>query len=278
MYTKLCVLLLAIGLSQAVPQLVMPEIGLMKFIMNSREISQSNPGRSIDCFNTYIPLMNQIAEDYKAEFTQCLNTADASREGVDESTKGDRTDIDSTATTACAALSKCSDNTGSVDYFECYANTAGDTAKTMYTISANSGELLAAVQEEFRLIDNNQYKCTNASERVYVEKQAAIFEDFDRCNKGLEPLTTPSPTDAPTTAPTTADTTPAPTAAETSAAPTTAETTPAPTVAETTAAPTTAETTAAPTTAETTAATEDNMPEEDLKRIVKNMKKWFRSS
>ncbi|EDW01444.1 GH20451 [Drosophila grimshawi] len=163
-------------------------------------IKPDNSDHLIDCFNTYILLVNQVAEGYKAEFAQCLSTADENHELFEENMKDKRTEIDNTATGACAALSNCSNNTGSVDYFECYANTAGNTAKTMYSISANSGELLTAVQEELRLIDHNRYICTNASERALREKQAVIYEDFNRCISGLEPL---GPTNASSPAPTT---------------------------------------------------------------------------
>ncbi|XP_032292156.1 uncharacterized protein [Drosophila virilis] len=309
MYVKVCVLLLAIGLSQALPNSLLPDVGLMQFMMKSRDLSQDNPARSLSCFDTYLPLLNDISQDFQKAYAQCLATADASRLGIDDNTKDDRDKIDSEATSACDALTTCSQSTAAIDYFECYSQTGSENTKVMYTISANSAELLAQVREEYRLIDIVQYECTNKSERAYVENTAATYENLDRCLAGLEPLTTTSaPTTAPTVAPTTAPTeapaesTPGPTTAapaESTPGPTTAapaESTPGPTTAapaESTPGPTTAapaESTPGPTTAApvestpglTTAA---DLPEEDLsklseqqnklKQMMDEMKKWF---
>lgn len=121
MYAKVCVLLLAIGLSQALPKSLLPDVGLMQFMMKSRDLSQDNPARSLSCFDTYLPLLNDISQDFQKAYAQCLATADASRLGIDDNTKDDRNQIDSEATSACEALTTCSQSTAAIDYFECYS-------------------------------------------------------------------------------------------------------------------------------------------------------------
>lgn len=122
MYTKLCVLLLAIGMSQAVPQLVMPDLGLMQFMMQARDLSQGNPTRSLECFDYYIPILNGYAETYKQEFAQCLAVAAEARKDIDDTTADDRAAINSSAGSACDALTTCSQIDTAVEFFSCYAN------------------------------------------------------------------------------------------------------------------------------------------------------------
>lgn len=122
MYTKLCVLLLAIGLSQAVPQLVMPDLGLMQFMMQARDLSQGNPSRSLECFDFYIPILNEYAEQYKKEFAQCLDVAAQARQDIDDTTAGERAEINSSAGGACSALNACSQIETAVEFFQCYSN------------------------------------------------------------------------------------------------------------------------------------------------------------
>lgn len=120
MFSKVCVLLLAIGLSQAAPRNQLPDIGLMKFMIQSRDISQDNPTRSFECFQYYLPKLNECAENYEEEYKQCSALAIAARNKIDDNTQDNRTAIDATATSSCKALETCSKITEAVEYFECY--------------------------------------------------------------------------------------------------------------------------------------------------------------
>jgi len=122
MYSKVCVLLLALGLSQAVPQIHMPDVGLMQFMIKSRDLSQDNPTRSLSCFDYYLPLLNQVAETYKEDFKKCLDDADSARLAIDDTTQANRTEIDNSASNACELLTECSKETLSINYFDCYTN------------------------------------------------------------------------------------------------------------------------------------------------------------
>lgn len=121
MYTKLCVLLLAVGMSQAVPQLVMPDLNLMQFMMQTRDL-QGNPARSLECFDYYIPILNGYAETYKKEFQQCLDVAAAARLEIDDTTVENRTVINNAANGACEALTECSKLEIATEFFQCYSN------------------------------------------------------------------------------------------------------------------------------------------------------------
>ncbi|EDW08971.1 uncharacterized protein Dmoj_GI19278 [Drosophila mojavensis] len=205
MFSRVCVLLLAIGLSQAVRLPLLPESPMIKLMMRTSEASQNNPQRSLSCFNEYLPLFNQANENFQAAYAKCLSDADASRAGIDESTKDERAQIDGSATSACNALDTCSQITDSVKYFTCYSESGGENSKTMYEISADAAEWLAKVQEEYRLIDVNEYACTNKTQRDNVEESAAIYANFDRCLLGLEPLTTAPPAESTSEPSTTAE-------------------------------------------------------------------------
>jgi len=122
MYSKVFVLLLALGLSQAVPQIHMPDVGLMQFMIKSRDLSQDNPTRSLSCFDYYLPKLNQIAEQYKEDYKGCLDAADKAKLAIDDTTEANRTEIDNSASNACKLLTECSAETSSIPYFECYTN------------------------------------------------------------------------------------------------------------------------------------------------------------
>ncbi|KAH8331459.1 hypothetical protein KR074_004029 [Drosophila pseudoananassae] len=252
MNTKLCIVLLAIGLTQAIAvpapalQFAYPETNFIQYLQ-ARDLT-SDPSHSVACMNYYIPQLNDVANQFKANFQACLDEANLELEAIDDKTSANRTQINESATDSCQLLQSCSTIETSIDFFSCYSSAGSESARNMYTISADASELEAYVVEQIRLIDVNKYVCTNNSERAYVQDTAAVYDKLNLCIEGgpLPSETTASPEPTVPTESTTAppESTAAP--AESTAAP--AESTAAP--AESTAAP--AESTAAP--AESTAA------------------------
>ncbi|KAH8232837.1 hypothetical protein KR026_000840 [Drosophila bipectinata] len=250
MNTKLCIVLLAIGLTQAIavptPTLLYPQTNFIQYLQ-ARDLT-SNPSHSIECMNYYIPKINDVANQFNENFNACYDEANLEIASIDDKTSENRTQINTSATDSCKLLESCSTIETSVDFFSCYASAGSENARNMYTISADASELQAYVVEQIRLIEVNKYVCTNNSERAYVQDTAAVYDQLNLCIEGgplpsettAAPQTTAPPESTAAPAESTAD------PAESTAAP--AESTAAP--AESTAAP--AESTAAP--AESTAA------------------------
>ncbi|KAH8253754.1 hypothetical protein KR032_006766, partial [Drosophila birchii] len=204
MQSKLCVVLLALGLSQilAVPApsllLTHPETNFMQFLMQSRDLA-SDSSHSLECLSYYTPLLNGAVEKYNTDFKACLDEASQEVEAINDDTKDNRTLIDESATASCAALEACTQLTAADEYFQCYSDAGASNAKSMFTISANASELLAYVQEKVRLIQVSEYACTNKTQRTYAEDTADIYESLSLCFAGAPIPTETSSTAAPDT-------------------------------------------------------------------------------
>lgn len=126
MQFKVCVVLLALGLSQILavpaPSLVLthPETHFMQFLMQSRDLA-ADSSHSLDCLNYYTPLLNGAVEKYNNDFKACLDEAALQVEAISDDTKDNRTAIDDSATDSCQALQVCSALTEPDQYFECYS-------------------------------------------------------------------------------------------------------------------------------------------------------------
>ncbi|SPP73588.1 mucin-5AC [Drosophila guanche] len=244
MYAKVCVLLLAVGLSQAFVQepVVLPQEHLMRLVMQSRDVG-TDAAHSLECLAYYMPQMNAVGEKFDKDTKLCLSEAQTKVDAINDTTQPNRTAIEDSGTSSCSALKECSSIEAAESYFACTAAAGSDNAKSMFTISANSNELVSQVKETYRQIQVWQYECTNKTQREYAENTAAVYEAMGACMAGAD-----VPTTGPTPEPTTAST-PAP-ATESTAEPST-ESTAAPST-EPTAAPST-ESTAAPSTEPTAA-------------------------
>ncbi|XP_016985955.1 suppressor protein SRP40 [Drosophila rhopaloa] len=189
MQAKLCVVLLAIGLSQilALPspslQLNHPSTDLLQFLMQSRDLANDGD-HSIECLGYYIPLINAEVTTYETEFKACLEEAALEVSQINDKTKEERDAIDASALSSCEALNVCKAKEAAEEYFECYSQAGSENTKSMFTISANASELLALVREEVRLIQVNEYVCTNKTQRAYAENSASLYDQLTLCIGG----------------------------------------------------------------------------------------------
>jgi len=126
MQAMLCIVLLAIGLSQisALPspalQLDQPGTNLMQFLLQSRDLSRDG-SHSIDCISYYLPLIDQAGTVYKEQISACLEQSALEIAQINDTTKADREAIDASATNSCDALNSCSELEAAENFFECYS-------------------------------------------------------------------------------------------------------------------------------------------------------------
>lgn len=96
------------------------DVGLLDFMSRSNHIMQRNPERSLECFDYYIPLINELAEKYEADYKNCLEKSASGRLGAEEATVGQRNDLANRADSACAAINLCADSDTVEDIYNCY--------------------------------------------------------------------------------------------------------------------------------------------------------------
>ncbi|CAD7015122.1 unnamed protein product [Ceratitis capitata] len=174
------------------------EMDLLQLMIDTRQEQRNNPEQSMACFDYYLALFERLNEEYKASHEACLTTAAADREDVDEGTNPQRAEIEEAAQSSCEEMKTCAKYTDSVDYFGCFSKSGKESSESSYKISADASEILAAVRESYRVIENEENRCTNASARTYVEETYQANEALQSCLRGE--TTVPPATESPTTA------------------------------------------------------------------------------
>ncbi|XP_011203378.2 uncharacterized protein LOC105226250 [Bactrocera dorsalis] len=175
------------------------ELKLMQLMVDTRAEQRDNPEQSLACFEYYLKVFEELNEEYRENYAACLATASEKRDQIEESTQPERDAIEESALSTCTALKGCAVLTDSVLYFNCFAINGKQGRESMYKISADASETLAAVSEQYRLIESEEHRCTNATGRVYVEKTHQASEDLSSCLRGE--TTVPSPTSTTSTSP-----------------------------------------------------------------------------
>ncbi|XP_017079397.1 suppressor protein SRP40 [Drosophila eugracilis] len=189
MQSKLCIVLLAIGLSQILalpsPSLEFnnPSNHLLQLLIQSRDIN-SDSTHSIECITYYNTVLNELFTTYESDFKVCLAESAEETAAIEDTTKQERDEINSSATSSCAALSACSEIETAEQFFKCYSEAGSSGTKTLFTISADASEQLALVEEQVRLIQVKEYACTNKTQREYTENSAGVYVELQLCIAG----------------------------------------------------------------------------------------------
>ncbi|XP_011178068.2 uncharacterized protein LOC105209382 [Zeugodacus cucurbitae] len=199
---QILALCLAVGTTLCAPTeklLRNTELNLIQLIEDTRYEQLNNPEQSKACFDYYMQVFDELNEEYIQSYDVCLATASDKRDQVGESTKAQRDAIDDLTLDTVTALENCMILNDSVSYFDCFAKNAKQGTENMYQISANASETLAVVTESYRVIENEENRCTNATGRVYVEKTYQATEDLQSCLRGE--TTVPTIPSTPSSAP-----------------------------------------------------------------------------
>ncbi|XP_039957640.1 uncharacterized protein LOC120772870 [Bactrocera tryoni] len=175
------------------------EIKLLELMVDTRAEQRDNPEQSLACFEYYLKVFEELNEEYRESYAACLATASDKRDQIDENAQPERDAIEESALSTCTALKECALLADSVLYFNCFAISGKQGTESMYKISADASETLAEVSEQYRLIETEEHRCTNATGRVYVEKSHQASEDLSSCLRGE--TTVPSTTGTPSTPP-----------------------------------------------------------------------------
>lgn len=175
-------------------------MGLLNFMSRSNNMLRENPTRSMDCFNYYIPLINEMAKQYETDYKTCLTATAALRVQADGDTLEQRNDLAKRAEASCALLSKCSESETAEGVFECHIKGSSENTKTMYAINIDASESLADLREQYRLIEFNEHKCTNDTKRAYEKNSNQAYDDLQNCMMGISEVPTAAPsTEIPST-------------------------------------------------------------------------------
>lgn len=95
--------------------------GLTRLFLNS-QVTRRDPLTSVACFAGYIGESNVITENYSAAYSGCLQEAQNSRRGIDRDFLPTRLKIEKSAVSVCKALDTCNKVNGTLDAFNCHAN------------------------------------------------------------------------------------------------------------------------------------------------------------
>ncbi|XP_039483468.1 uncharacterized protein LOC120446522 [Drosophila santomea] len=152
------------------------------------------------CFNLYMPMLNQVAATFSASYQECINTANAQTANLTAQAEQQQKTYQSNVSTLCSAFTACNSSDDTTDFFNCYANAANNDVSVIYSLASNAASSASSLSSGIQAIQSTEYQCTNTTQNNYVRDTAATYDLLDNCLKnGVPSSTATSASATPTT-------------------------------------------------------------------------------
>ncbi|KAH8394641.1 hypothetical protein KR222_000756, partial [Zaprionus bogoriensis] len=181
--------------SWANPRLPLGESKFLKAMRSSSALQQSDPARSLQCFQYYSEVFDQLLRQYEQEYAQCQNTSRLQEDVLDQRYRPILDSLNSSASAACSQLLSCSDQ-NSLDGLSCYADVGESNVRLMYNISSSASTSYGQLQQAVQLVQFTEDQCTNNSKRNYELATDQAYISLQNCLLGVEPVPTTASTAA----------------------------------------------------------------------------------
>ncbi|EDW48389.1 uncharacterized protein LOC6609719 [Drosophila sechellia] len=155
------------------------------------------------CFNLYMPMLNQVAATFSSSYQDCITTANAQTANLTAQAEQQQKTYQSDVLTLCSAFTACDNNTDTANFFNCYVNAADNDVSVIYNLASNAASSATSLSSGIQAIQATEYQCTNTTQNNYVRDTAATYDLLDNCLKNGVPTTTATSSSAPQTTSTT---------------------------------------------------------------------------
>lgn len=83
----------------------------------------ADPTITTECFNYYMPIINQISLNFSAQYEQCVTVATQAATNLTATAAVNRVAFVNQTTNICNAFTTCNSDNDTLDFFNCYVTT-----------------------------------------------------------------------------------------------------------------------------------------------------------
>ncbi|XP_067632631.1 protein TsetseEP-like [Eurosta solidaginis] len=171
------------------------DASLASFLLKSPRATSSSA--SMQCFNLYLPLLQASSDQWAEEYQKCLDTAEDARNITLDRASQELKNLSTDAAGVCNYIQSCDAINDALTSIDCFSALTTNTLSTIYTVSNNASDAASIIHQEIINIEIDLNRCTNASERAYLERSARIYDALDECLNYGPPPTVAPPTTTP---------------------------------------------------------------------------------
>ncbi|XP_034109582.1 location of vulva defective 1 [Drosophila albomicans] len=208
MYSILLLIVCLAGAAWANPHPTWGESKLMQAMRSTSELQLNNPSRSVECFQYYSEVFDQLLKKYEAEYAACQNSSTLETAQLNAQYSQVVNSLNVSSINTCYQLIDCATQADNLQILSCYSDVAGDNVRAMYNISSTASENYGDLEQFIQQIQFIENQCTNSSKRRYELDTDQAYISLQQCLMGTDPVPTLAPSTSTSTSLSTANDTP----------------------------------------------------------------------
>ncbi|XP_016946433.2 uncharacterized protein LOC108022102 [Drosophila biarmipes] len=163
---------------------------LDQYLVHARDLDATvSADVTTQCFNLYLPMLNEVAATFSTSYKACISTANAETANLTAQADQQQKIYQSEVTSLCSAFTACNNDSDTTSFFNCYASAAESDVSVIYDIATNAASSASSLSTGIQAIQDTEYQCTNTTESDYVRDTAATYDLLDSCLKYGVPTT-----------------------------------------------------------------------------------------
>uniref|UniRef100_A0A1I8NNJ8 Ig-like domain-containing protein n=1 Tax=Stomoxys calcitrans TaxID=35570 RepID=A0A1I8NNJ8_STOCA len=169
---------------------IFPERSILNFMASSSRTLQGNPTRSLECFEYYIPIIDETAQQYQWDLGNCTEAFENAQQAAFQASVEQRNQLAKTVNDSCAILIECENAATAEDVYQCYINQGPTEAKTLYSVSIDATSQYATLEEKIRQAQSDEEMCNIKARIIYEKDSTQAYAELNSCVLNETPIPT----------------------------------------------------------------------------------------
>lgn len=155
---------------------------ILNMLAESNMMSGSaEPEITIECFNYFMPILNQISTNFSVQYEQCVTVATQAEANLSTSAAQNRATFVNETSAICSAFTSCNSESDNLNFFDCYATAASTDVNEIYNLSKDAANAAISLKGGLQLITDTEQICTNNAQLAYAAQTSETYKELKAC-------------------------------------------------------------------------------------------------
>ncbi|XP_039957955.1 protein TsetseEP-like [Bactrocera tryoni] len=181
--TSFCLAL--IGAAAAIPfgvDVRSADHGVLRLLAEANAMGgAADPTVTTECFNYYMPIINQISANFSTQYEQCVTVATQASANLTATAAQNRVAFVNQTASICSAFTTCNSDNDTLDFFNCYVTASSADILDIYTLSDSASTAALSLKSGLQMISDTETSCTSAAQRTYTTQTAETYKELYAC-------------------------------------------------------------------------------------------------
>ncbi|XP_004520861.1 uncharacterized protein LOC101449327 [Ceratitis capitata] len=168
--------------------------GILNLLVQTNALGgNANSEITTECFNYYMPILNQISLNFSVQYEQCIGIADQAAARLSSTAAKHRARYVNETAATCNTFTLCNSKRDTLDFFNCYATAATADINKFNNLSDNASNVAISLKTGLQQIEFAKDICTSGAQHTYTMRTSENYKELYACfANGLPKTSTPS--------------------------------------------------------------------------------------